>query len=590
MGFFDDLVLPEEPHAERAVLVGLGTPAEDEGRYAPPADRFAPARVPQLEVVGAGPETRVLLTGWSVWPRSVTLHLAVFRSVRRQVAEAGRQSGLRVGLLFSDGRRVTSLDGKVSRRIPFTGPQGQESVATTEQAVGLIPLDPGLHHPHRSLFKTDVDLYLAELPPPGEAELVVEWPDESMAETRTAIDVEVLRAASGRALEVWPDLGPPEPAQQPGAFTTMEMSGPPTFLAPPLTRRQVEALRREEEARQRYVPRADWQQMGYRDWADADLIRARLAGGAPLAALAGRSGTTPLHLAAEWGTAEAVTALLTHVVDGAEPVVVDARDHDEHTPLWYAAQNMDKGTVRALIDAGADVWTPQSGPWSPGRLLSTTPLAPLVRGLPGAVELPPEEVAAQRRADALIAAFGEEQLWTEGIGICFVRGLSEDEVVRRLGADPARCPRQALDDAPFDPADYDVSLHYVGVLGVDGAPGGCVITQNGYMPSDDTVLKAISAGTAAYGVYFNPKGGTFGTLARDGEVVESEEIGLWPHASDPAAFWTFRFWQRKHAFPHGADIMAYACAAAGLDIDDGRDAAGLRSPRRWVELPSRLRR
>ncbi|MET8117067.1 ankyrin repeat domain-containing protein [Streptomyces prasinus] len=590
MGFFDDLVLPEEPHAERAVLVGLGTPAEDEGRYAPPADRFAPARVPQLEVVGAGPETRVLLTGWSVWPRSVTLHLAVFRSVRRQVAEAGRQSGLRVGLLFSDGRRVTSLDGKVSRRIPFTGPQGQESVATTEQAVGLIPLDPGLHHPHRSLFKTDVDLYLAELPPPGEAELVVEWPDESMAETRTAIDVEVLRAASGRALEVWPDLGPPEPAQQPGAFATMEMSGPPTFLAPPLTRRQVEALRREEEARQRYVPRADWQQMGYRDWADADLIRARLAGGAPLAALAGRSGTTPLHLAAEWGTAEAVTALLTHDVDGAAPVVVDARDRDEHTPLWYAAQNMDEGTVRALIDAGADVWTPQSGPWSPGRLLSTTPLAPLVRGLPGAVELPAEEVAAQRRADALIAAFGEEQLWTEGIGICFVRGLSEDEVVRRLGADPARCPRQALDDAPFDPADYDVSLHYVGVLGVDGAPGGCVITQNGYMPSDDTVLKAISAGTAAYGVYFNPKGGTFGTLARDGEVVESEEIGLWPGASDPAAFWTFRFWQRKHAFPHGADIMAYACAAAGLDIDDGRDAAGLRSPRRWVELPLRLRR
>ncbi|CAM5385708.1 hypothetical protein SHIRM173S_09737 [Streptomyces hirsutus] len=51
----------------------------------------------------------------------------------------------------------------------FTRPQGQASVATTEQAVGLIPLDPGLHHSHRSLFKTDVDLYLAELPPLGEA-------------------------------------------------------------------------------------------------------------------------------------------------------------------------------------------------------------------------------------------------------------------------------------------------------------------------------------------------------------------------------------------------------------------------------------
>ncbi|MFD3732265.1 ankyrin repeat domain-containing protein [Streptomyces sp. NPDC058632] len=598
MGFFDDLVLPEEQAGERAVLVTIRPPGEDEGRYAPPVDRFAPARVPQLEVVGAGPETRVLLTGWSVWPRSVTLHLAVFRSVRRQGADAQRQSGLRVGLRFSDGRRVTSLDGKVSRRIPFTGPQGQARVAQTDQAVGLIPLDPGLHHSHRSLFKTDVDLYLAELPPPGEAELVVEWPDESMAETRTAIDVATLRAASSRALEVWSDPELPEPAQESGTFATMEMSGPPTFLAPPLTRHQLETLRREEEARQRYVPRADWQQIGYRDWGDADLIRARLAGGAPVAATVGQLGTTPLHLAAEWGTTEAVTALLTHEVAENENEatdkdaygVVDARDHSEHTPLWYAAQNVDEGTVRALIDAGADVWTPQSGPWSPGRLLSTTSLAPLVRDLPGAVELPAEEAAAQQRADALIAAFGEERLWTEGLGICFVRGLSEDEVIRRLGADPARCPREALDDAPFDPADYDESLRYVGVLGVDGAPGGCAIAQDGYMPSDNAVLKAISAGTAAYGVYFNPKGGTFGTLARDGEVVESEEIGLGPHASDPAAFWTFRFWQRGHAFPHGADIMAYACAAAGLSIDDGRDAAGLSSPRRWVELPPRLRR
>jgi hypothetical protein len=584
MGFFDDLVLPEEPAAERAVLVRFGPPGEDEGRYTPPADRFAPALLSQLAVVGDGPATRVLLTGWSVWPRSVTMHLSVFHTMHRQSADGGRQSGLRVGLLLSDGRRVTSLDGTVQRSIPFTGPQGQASVASTQQAVGLIPLDPGLHHSRRSLFKTDVDLYLAELPPLGETQLVVEWPDEEIAETRTLIDVAALHAESGRALEVWPGLEPPDPAGQSGLFAHMQVSGPPAFLAPPLTRRQREGLRREEEARQRYVPRADWQRMGYQDWADATLIRARLDGGAPPDARVGWRGTTPLHLTAEQGAAEAVAVLLSCDVE------VDVRDDDEHTPLWYATHAMDEAAVRALIDAGADVWTPQSGPWSPGRLLLTTSLAPLVADLPGAVRLPPEEVAAVQEADALIAAFGEQELWTEGLGVCFVRDLTEDEVIRRLGADPPQCPEADLESAPFDPVDYEESLRYVGVTSVAGTPGGCVITQNGYMPSDNAVLRAISAGTAAYGVYFNPKGGTFGTLARAGEVVASEEIGLTPHGSDPAAYWNFRFWQRTHTFPYSADVLAYSCAAAGLKISDGKDAVNGHTPRRWVVLPSHLQR
>ncbi|MET7691026.1 ankyrin repeat domain-containing protein [Streptomyces sp. NPDC005483] len=583
MGFFDDLVLAEEPAVEQAVLLRLSPPGEDEGRYAPPVDRFAPALLPQLEVVGAGAEARVLVTGWSVWSGSVTLHLAVFRKVRREGGGRRRQSGLRVGLLFSDGRRVTSLDGTVTRGIPITGPQGEVREAATQQAVGLIPLDPGLHHSHRSLFKTDVDLYLPELPPPGEAQLVVEWPDEGVPETRTTVDADALRAAARRAFEIWPGLEPPEEAP-PASFATMEVSGPPALLAPPLTRSQREELRRAEEARQRYVPRADWQRMGYGEWGDAALVGARLAGGAPPDARVGWLGTTPLHLTAEQGSAEAVAALLPHVAD------VDVRDDEGHTPLWYAVHSMDEATVRALIDAGADVWTPQAEPWSPGRLLLTTPLAPLVQRLPGAVQLPSEEVAAQQAADALIAAFGTQPMWTEGLGVCFVQGLGEDELIRRLGADPAHCPRTDLDHAPFDADDYDESLHYVGVTGVDGTPGGCVITQEGYMPSDDAVLRAISPGTTAYGVYFNPKGGTFGALARDGEVVASEEIGIGPHDSDPAAYWTFRFWQRAHAFPYGADILAYCCAAAGLRIGDGRDAVDVRAPRRWVALPTRLQR
>jgi hypothetical protein len=584
MGFFDALVLPEEPDAERTALVHLSPPGKDAARYAPPVDWFAPVLHSQLAVAGAGAHARVVMTGWSLWPQAATLHLSVFRKARWSTASAGRQSGLRVGLLFRDGRRVTSLDPRVHLAREWTRPDGQESTVITDQAVGLIPLDPGMHQPRRSLFKTDVDLYLAELPPPDEAQLVVEWPDEGIDETHTLIDTAALHAAAARVLEVWPGLEPPEPAEQPVSFATFERSGPPGFLAPPLTGHQREMLRRQEEEQRRYVPRADWEQVAYGDWANTAVIRARLQGGAPPNARIGGQGSTPLHLAAEHGAGEAVAALLSH---GADP---DALDDEEHTPLWYAASTVDEDSVRALIGAGADVWTPQSGPWSPGRLLLTTPLASLVAQLPGAVELPAEEAAAFREADALIAACGERELWTEGLGLCFVRGLSEEEVIRRLGADPAQCPTAGLEDAPFDLTDYDESLNYVGIASVPGAPGGCVITQEGYMPSDDAVLRAISAGTAAYGIYFNPKGGTFGTLARNGEVAVHEEIGLLPDESDPPAYWHFRFWQRQHVFPYDANILAYAGAAAGLRISDAQNAVDRRAPRRWVQLPSQFQR
>ncbi|MGV9338791.1 ankyrin repeat domain-containing protein [Streptomyces sp. NPDC003688] len=575
MGFFDELVLPEEPVETGDVLARL-RPAADEGLYTPPVDRYAPVRVPGLEQAGAGPETRVLLTGWSVWPESVTLHLAVFRRTRRDGGGVSRQSGLRVGLLLSDGRRVTSLDGVTTCYITYTGPQGEARVAQTDQAVGLIQLDPGQRP---SFYRADVDLYLPELPPRGQAELVVEWPDEAIPETRTAVDTDALRAAAAGVVEVWSGLEEPEAGEEHELIAIMERIGPTVLLAPPLTRDQIERLRREEEARQRYVPRADWDGLRCDDWVDAALIRARLDGGAAPAAPVGRLGTTALHLAAEWGSAQGVQVLLDRLGEDAD---VDVRDGGGHTPLWHAVCSMDEDRVRLLLAAGADPWTPQSGPWSPGRLLLTTPLAPLVRDLPGAVELSEPENAAQRAADALIAAFGEEPLWTEGLGVCFVRDLTEDEVIRRLGADPADCPTEDLDEE-LDGLDWEESLRFVGVRHVDGTPGGCVITQDGYLPSDNTLLRAVSTGTTAYGLYFNPKGGTFGALARDGEIVHMEEMGHWPLDADPA-HWPFRFWQRGRTFPWGANHLAYACAAAGLTITDGRSATERTAPGRWVRL------
>ncbi|MEU6819073.1 ankyrin repeat domain-containing protein [Streptomyces atriruber] len=592
MGFFDDLVfsaeepceglreeLFEEPAARGGEVVRLGPPDEDAARERPPLDWFAPAPVPQLAVAGGGPAAKVLLTGWSVWPDSVTLHLVVHRTVRGQSEGQSRQSGLRVGLLLGDGRRVTSLDADRDEYGTVLGPAADRAAAFPGRPTGLIPLDPG--GMRDSLFRTDVDLYLTELPPPGETRLVVEWPDEDIPETSTPVDADALRAAAAHAVEVWPGLPTPG-ATGTRSLVFTRLGGPAAFLAPPMSGRERALLREREAARVRYVPRGDWAGMGYEDWGDAALIRARLDGGAPVDEQVW-SGATPLHLAAERGDAEAVGLLLAHVTR------VDAPDEEGHTALWHAVCKGDEDSVRALIRAGADVWTPQTGPWSPGRLLLTTPLAAVVADLPGAVALPDEELAAFRAADALIAAFDEE-MWTEGLGVAFVRDLDADEVIRRLGAEPARCPEVPSEEAPFDEDedDYDTSLRFVAVTDLPGSPGGCVITQDGYMPGDDAVLRAISADTTAYGLYFNPKGGTHGTLARDGRCVEHEEIGLSPEATDPAAHWHFRFWQAGPGVPYDALDLAYACAAAGLRVTDARRALDHTLPRRWVELPADL--
>lgn len=577
MGFFDDLVLPEEPAEPRDVAVRLGPPQEDAARHRPPVDWFAPALVPQLAVAGAGPAARVMVVGWSVWPGSVTLHLAVHRPVCPLGEPGGRQSGLRVGLSLGDGRRVTSLDHREERVL---GPARTE--AAGRAAAGLIALDPGLSDARHSLFKTDVDLYWPELPPPGETRLVVEWPDEAVPETSTPVDADALRTAAARAVEVWPGLPPAEPDAGCESFGIWRMSGPPAFLARPLSARELRERREQEEARVRYVPRADWKGMRYGDWGDAALLQARLDGGAPADGPA-PSGATPLHLAAERGGAEALAVLLPHVTR------VDVPDDEGHTALWHAACRSDEEGVRALIRAGADVWTPQTGPWSPGRLLMTTPLAAVVAELPGAVAPPEEELAAFRAADALVEAFAGES-WTDGLSIAFVRDLDEDEVIRRLGVDPAHCPRLAAENDPFGEEGFDASSRFVTVTGLPGSPGGCVLTQYGYMLSGDAVLAAISPRTTAYGMYFNPKGGTFGTLAEDGRAVDHAETALSPDEASPPAHWHFRFWQSGPHARHTARVLAYACAAAGLRVIDGRAALAPEVPRRWVELPARLRR
>ncbi|WP_438485668.1 hypothetical protein [Streptomyces sp. S186] len=191
MSFFDGLPAsppPPEPPDETLELSPYA-PAGDE-EFAP-SQWFVPARLAQVAEAGAGPDVRILLTGWEVWPRSVTMRLSVFL---RRIRPGGRSSpygrpgggSLRCGLLLADGRKVTTLDGPPW---PAAGPSGP--------AFRLRGGTGGAFH-------HELELHLSQLPPAGATRLVVEWPEEQVPETVTVFDAGPLRAAAGEALEIWP--------------------------------------------------------------------------------------------------------------------------------------------------------------------------------------------------------------------------------------------------------------------------------------------------------------------------------------------------------------------------------------------------
>ncbi|WP_149562926.1 ankyrin repeat domain-containing protein [Streptomyces cacaoi] len=673
MGFFDDLVVPGEPVPESGPTLELGPPGPDfPGEDRPPEDWYLPTVLPGRTEVGAGPHTRVMLTGMSVWPDAVTLHLVAFR---RRASTGGwyprdperDADGLHVGLLLADGRRVTTLDGD-----PWPVMHGGRRRTYTLTGQGGA----------RSAHREELDLLLSALPPLGPLTLVVEWPAQGVPETSTALDAHALRAAAHDALAIWPDLAPP-PGTVPDAVHgaengtenrtenrtedgesvgedlwedagewcdavewqaaedvaptgpmsagTARIVGPAgDFLAAAVARadeqRRALLLRRREGGPtdpHRYDPRPDWQGIGRDDWADLALVRARLDGGADPdgsdgpggpgssqgsvgsgssegsggSADPGASGCTaagpstvdgrrtPLHSAAGCGApAEVLTELLRR---GARP---DPPDEEGVTPLWEAVRHGGPEQCEVLLAAGADAWRPCVDGWTPGRLALARPeLAPLFERLPGAVPLTGEERAAQEEANRLIDVFRAVED-TEGIGVAFVAGIDEEELIRRLGARPADCPVLDLDREPgpfgtgpggFDPDDFEESLAWVGLTGV---PGGVVVNQPmGYTPEDERFLTRVSAGTAAYGVFFNAKGGTLGTLARDGVEVKHEEIGLSPFAGAPPEFYRFRFWDRSAESLCGATELAYACAQAGMALTDASPL--LEPPRRWVRVP-----
>lgn len=521
MDFFDGLIEPDPPdEPQPETHHRLGSYPPRADESLAPADWFVPAQLPQVIELGAGPEVRVMLTAWQVRP-------------------APKEAPPRPTLRLKGGG------------------------------------GGGFHH--------QVELHLSQLPPEGSMQLVVEWPDQGVPETRTEIDATALRAAAADVVRIRPETAPPPPEEhgdEPEAFTVVS-TGPSEIMA-----QAVVGPARRRGGRPAAPPpqreRGDWKAMGHAGWQDVDLVRARLAHGAdPLAELDSWSGETPC-------TTPRSTACPRSSPNSCGTSRTWRWKRGKDAPRCGRRSATAAGRAELLLAAGADAWSPQTGGRSPGRLALTTELAPLFEALPNAVPLTPEERAAQEDADLRAAVFHDIHLG--GHSIAFVAEIDEETAIRRLGADPAATPVLDLDREPgrygtgphgFDPDDHELAERFVGVTGV---PGGCVLIHPAHFRvSTPHVLNALSPGTTAYGLYFNAKGGTFGDFSRDGRSECHEEIGF-VFGDEPGLHWLYRFWRRdKPSGMWGAHEVAYASHRGGVRVTDRRAVEG--PPRRWAEIP-----
>ncbi|WP_329431093.1 ankyrin repeat domain-containing protein (plasmid) [Streptosporangium sp. NBC_01495] len=303
---------------------------------------------------------------------------------------------------------------------------------------------------------------------------------------------------------------------------------------------------------------AGWFGVGWKDWTDLALIRARLDAGADPDAVV-HYHERPLHAAAQYGSPEVIAELARRVRD------VDV-EHRGCTALWDAVFANRPDNARALAAAGADPWRPMMAGWSPGRLSLVTPTPDLFTSRPADVGLSAVEAAAVAEARRLMAAVGRFSPHM-GLGLACVSGIDAAEAVRRLQATPVEWLRRADDD--------EESLHTVGVTDV---PGGCVVSQPwGYMPHTPGVAKRLSKGTVCYAMYANAASGNQGSVTRDGVIEE------WDLRGDPTAEYSAETVLALYLYKRHA--VAYYCARAGLRLTDARAITG--PPDSWVRLPIR---
>ncbi|MFC0545205.1 hypothetical protein [Kutzneria chonburiensis] len=193
MSFFGDYLDKKVPHPPTPT--GRGISRNDIAR-----DGYAvvlPGLLPWTGVVGRSESACVAVTGVRCWPEFAQLSLTTYHrngqgthmlTMPRFHEDA--EEILRFGVLFADGRRATNLD----------------HLAWNDGA----PRNPPADHP--VLFpaggsgwagRTEIQVSLFPLPPAGPVTLIVEWPAEGIAESRTEFDGAEMRAAAEQAERIW---------------------------------------------------------------------------------------------------------------------------------------------------------------------------------------------------------------------------------------------------------------------------------------------------------------------------------------------------------------------------------------------------
>jgi hypothetical protein len=102
--------------------------------------------------------------------------------------EGGREQLLRLGVLFADGRRAVSESGWRSER------DYSESGEPLLQAQGS----------GGSSLRWDGDFWLYPLPPDGPLTFIISSDAYGVSESRGKVDASAIRAAAGRAVDLWP--------------------------------------------------------------------------------------------------------------------------------------------------------------------------------------------------------------------------------------------------------------------------------------------------------------------------------------------------------------------------------------------------